>query len=397
MVTMPSMPSIETAERRRRLQTRHLLTTTTRSADLAVVADAVVALHATDPATVYLSAWARMTRTTQPEMAETIYGRKRLVRMMGMRRTMFVVADDLAPVVHASSSLGVAATQRKRLLTELRQAGVSTQPEQWLDEVCESTVAALAHRGRAVATDLVTDEPRLNTILDLLPDKAYAVPQKITSRVLTVLALEGRIVRGAPLGGWTSNRNEWWPAASWMPGGFGEIDPAQARIALARRWLQGFGPAPIADLAWWTGWTLGQVRAALESIDTVEVDLEGTAGIVLADDLDPTPDPPPTAALLPALDPTPMGWVGRDWFLGDHRSRLFDRTGNIGPTVFWQGRTVGGWAQRGDGEIRVALLEDIGTEGRQAVDARAAELAGWLGDLRVTPRFRTPLERELSL
>lgn len=28
--------------------------------------------------------------------------------------------------------------------------------------------------------------------------------------------------------------------------------------------------------------------------------------------------------------------------------------------------------------------------------AEAARLAAWLGDVRVTPRFRTPLERELS-
>ena len=70
-----------------------------------------------------------------------------------------------------------------------------------------------------------------------------------------------------------------------------------------------------------------------------------------ADGLESTPEPDPTAALLPALDPTPMGWVERDWFLGEHRAPLFDRTGNIGPTIFWQGRVVGGWAQRADGEI----------------------------------------------
>ncbi|MET3807303.1 hypothetical protein ABIB25_004326 [Nakamurella sp. UYEF19] len=390
------MIAIDTAERRRRLQVRHLLTAATRSPDVAAVADAIVALHATDPATVYLSAWARMTAGSQTEIADAIYGRKHLVRMMAMRRTMFVTATDLAPVLQASSALGVAATQCKRLLTELRQAEISDDVERWLDEVSESAVAALTRRGRAVATDLVADEPRLNAILDLAPDKAYAAPQKVTSRVLTILALQGRIIRGAPVGGWTSNRNEWWPATAWMPGGLGDLDPAEARVTLAQQWLARFGPAPLADLVWWTGWTVGQTRTALKDINTVEVDLDGTPGIALADDLDPTAEPEPTAALLPALDPTPMGWVERGWYLGEHRERLFDRTGNIGPTIFWQGRVVGGWAQRRNGEIRLELLEDIGASGVNAVEQRAADLTDWLGALRFIPRFRTPLERELT-
>ena len=105
---------------------------------------------------------------------------------------------------------------------------------------------------------------------------------------------------------------------------------------------------------------------------------------------------PAVASLLPALDPTPMGWQARDWFLGQHRAALFDRTGNIGPTVWWEGRVVGGWAQRASGEIVLRLLEDIGADGAAAVSGQAAKLEAWLGANRVTPRFRTPLERELS-
>jgi hypothetical protein len=104
----------------------------------------------------------------------------------------------------------------------------------------------------------------------------------------------------------------------------------------------------------------------------------------------------PWVALLPALDPTVMGWSGRDWYLGEHGPTLFDRNGNAGPTVWWDGRVVGGWASRADGEIAVRLLEDVGAEGAAAVEAAAGGLARWLGGVRVTPRFRTPLERELS-
>jgi hypothetical protein len=81
--------------------------------------------------------------------------------------------------------------------------------------------------------------------------------------------------------------------------------------------------------------------------------------------------------------------------VGGHRERLFDRSGNIGPTVWSDGRIVGGWAQRKDGEIALALLEDPGAGAAAAIAAEAQRLREWIGDVRVTPRFRTPLEREL--
>jgi Winged helix DNA-binding domain len=91
-----------------------------------------------------------------------------------------------------------------------------------------------------------------------------------------------------------------------------------------------------------------------------------------------------------------MGWQERGWFLGDHGPALFDRTGNIGPTVWCDGRIVGGWAHRADGTVAVRLLDDVGAEARAAVEAQAERLAARIGPVRVVPRFRTPLERELS-
>ena len=99
--------------------------------------------------------------------------------------------------------------------------------------------------------------------------------------------------------------------------------------------------------------------------------------------------------LLPSLDPTVMGWYERDWYLGEHRGLLFDRNGNAGPTVWWGGSVVGGWAQRKDGEIVFRLLQDVGADACAAIEEEAERLAAWLGESRFVPRFRTPLEREL--
>jgi hypothetical protein len=174
------------------------------------------------------------------------------------------------------------------------------------------------------------------------------------------------------------------------------VPPDEARAELARRWLAAFGPAPPGDLQWWTGWTKAEVRAAAQAAGAVPADLDGSPALVLEHDADPVADPGPWAALLPALDPTVMGWAGRSWFLGAHGPSLFDRTGNAGPTVWLNGRVVGGWAQRADGGIAVRIGEDITARGRELIDSEVARVRGWLGSARVVPRFRTPTERALS-
>ena len=127
-----------------------------------------------------------------------------------------------------------------------------------------------------------------------------------------------------------------------------------------------------------------------------QVELGGTTGYVLADDLEPTAAPEPSAALLPTLDPTTMGWKERDWYLGPHGPTLFDTNGNAGPTVWWEGRVVGGWSQRRDGEIVYRLLEDVGADAVAAIEVEAARVAAWLGDVRFSPGFLPPFQRSLG-
>jgi len=383
------------AERRARLATRHHLAASARAGTAAEVAESLIALHGTDPASVYLAAWARSGVADSAAIDRDLYEQQALVRMLGMRRTMFVVPAGLAPVIQAACTDQIAERLRRRLVQQLEQAGIGPDAAGWLKDVDEATVQALTARGTATGAELAQDEPRLRTQLVYAEDKTYGGPQSITSRVLMLLSAEGRIVRGRPRGGWTSSQYQWWPARTVLAGGEPPA-PAAARAELARRWLRTFGPAPVSDLQWWTGWTLGQVRAALGQLQITEVDLGGVPGVVLAGDEAAGATGEPWAALLPALDPSAMGWRERVWFLGEHGPPLFDRSGNIGPTVWWDGRIIGGWAQRKDGEIVFRLLEDAGAGSAAAVAAEAARLQAWLGAVRITPRFRTPLERELS-
>ncbi|HVB43731.1 MAG TPA: winged helix DNA-binding domain-containing protein [Streptosporangiaceae bacterium] len=396
------MYRIDAAERRRRLAVRHGLGPVAgRLLEPAAVARQLVALHGTDPATVYLSLRSRTAAPVTPAAIEqSLYERRDLVRMLAMRRTVFVVPAESRYIVQLSTTDKIARDQRALLLRLLSQAGTVADPATWLADVERSVLRILADRGgEATAAELSAAEPRLKTTVLLGAGKPYQATQAITSRVLLVLAAHGQIVRGRPVGSWLSQQYRWALTEQWL-GARGaaaaEISEASARTELAGQWLTAFGPAPLSDLKWWTGWTLGQVRQAAKALDVAEVDLGDRTGVALPADLAATPEPGDWVALLPALDPTVMGWQDRSWFLGPHGQALFDTNGNAGPTIWLNGQVVGGWAQRASGEIAVRLLADVGADARALVDAEAARLGAWLGDVRVRPRFRTPTERELS-
>ena len=388
---------VSVAERRARLAVRHHLTprsgpvASTAAGPVASTVADIIGLHGTDPASVYLAAWAR-TGAGQADIEDALYGEGTLVRMLGMRRTVFVVPVGLMPVVQAACTDQIAERMRRDLARRVEESGIAADGGSWLKEVGEATVHALAARGSATGAELARDEPRLRAQLVYAADKSYGGPVNVTTRLLTLLSAEGLIVRGRPRGGWTTSQFTWSAAPEQA-----RPPAAAARAELARRWLHAFGPAPRADLQWWTGWTAGQVRQALDQLETTDVDLGGATGVMLAADEEPPPAAEPWAALLPALDPSAMGWRDRAWYVGEHAPALFDRSGNIGPTAWWDGRIVGGWAQRKDGEIAIRLLEDAGSEASAAIAAKAQLLRAWVGaDTRVTPRFRTPLERELA-
>ena len=388
------MRSVTIEERRRRLGIRHHLAV--RASTPEAAADGVVGLHATDPASVYLSARARVDGLQHPMLENSLYEDRTLVRMLGMRRTMFVVTRETAAIIDAACSRQHVAGQRRRIATMLEDQEIATDGEAWFDAAMEATLAELNLRGEATAVELREVVPELRASLTFGEGKRWAGTAGLSTRVLFQLALEARIIRGRPRGSWLSSQYRWAPTAHWLGGPLPAWDPAAAQAELARRWLQRFGPGLVEDLKWWTGWSLTATRAALDAIGAEPVDLDGKAGYDLETD-DPDDGPDTWVALLPALDPTTMGWRHRDWYLDPtHRGALFDRNGNAGPTVWVDGRIAGGWAQRPDGRVVMELFEDVTPAHADALRAEADRLTEWFDGQVATARFRTPLERRLS-
>ncbi len=327
------------------------------------------------------------------ELDTDLYERRALVKHLAMRRTLWMVRADDLPLIQAAASDRVADNERRRLIADVQKAGVAGDGDGWVEEACTAVLRHLTEHGPTSAKELRAALPELAGSYDPAPGKRWGGATPLAPRVLTVLSVRGDIVRGPNDGAWTVSRPRWAAAAQWLTATAERAAPETARAELVRTWLRTFGPATVTDIKWWFGNTLTWARHALRDIDAVEVDLDGTPGFALPDDLETEPAVDPWCALLPGLDVTTMGWYDRDWYLGGHRAQVFDTNGNGGPTAWWNGRIVGGWAQDADGRVELQLLEDVGREGKRALTRRADELTGWLGGVRVSARFPSPLSK----
>ena len=370
---------------------------------MVTIADDLVALHSSDPATVHLSSIVRMRDPDVAAVEAALYDERSLVRHHAMRRTIWVMSPAVAVAAHASSTRKIAAAERRKVLQWLAASPEVDDPERWLADATARVLALVAERGTVLTREIGQAFPDLTIRLVAGAGTRNPTPIPAHTRVPLLAAFEGRLIRARPVGTWTSGQYAWALLEGWSPGFAldGDVAPGTGAAELLARLLRSFGPATDEDLRWWTGWTKGQTSTALTDVDAVEVDLEGGGtGWVAPDDpiLDASGDADVLwVAVLPSLDPTAMGWKRRDWYLsGPTSAEVFDRWGNAGPTIWAGGRIVGGWAQRPDGELAVELLADVPTADRDLLDTELDRIARAVGTTRFSIRFPSPSHRRLT-
>ena len=281
-------------------------------------------LHATEPASVYLSAFARA-EAIVADVDRALYDDRTVVKQLAMRRTLFAFPRDLLPAAWGAPRRGWSRSCATRLAKEVEANGIGRRRSRLARRHVRRDAAQPARRrsadhGRAARAD---PGPR-RRVSSWPPGKAYGGSFPIAPRVLGTLGAGGsdRARRATRATGERS------PArtldADRGVARRGRRDPpttdAGYRVA-GRRWLRTFGPGTEADVVWWLGATKGAVRRALADLGAVEVGLEDGARDTCFPTTSTTcPSPEPWAALLPVLDPTTMGWKQRDFYLDRRRT-----------------------------------------------------------------------------
>ena len=159
-----------------------------------------------------------------------------------------------------------------------------------------------------------------------------------------------------------------------------EIDPHEARLELARRYLHVFGPTTPAAFAKWAGIGTAEGRAAFESLAGEVMAARTPIGDqwILASDepsFKATPSPAAAARLLPSGDPY---WLlhgaDRELLVPDEHQQRELWTPRVWPgAVLVEGDVVGTW-RRAKAVVEIQTWRRLSTAERQAVEAEAESL-----------------------
>jgi Winged helix DNA-binding domain len=159
-----------------------------------------------------------------------------------------------------------------------------------------------------------------------------------------------------------------------------EIDPLEARLDLARRYLHVFGPTTQAAFAKWAGIGSAQGRAAFEALAGEVMAVRTPIGeqwILTSDERSfrATPFASAPARLLPSGDPYFLLYgIDRELLVPDENQRRELWTSRVWPgAVLVGGEVVGIW-RRAHAVVAIQTWRRLSTAERQSVEAEAESL-----------------------
>lgn len=303
----------------------------------------------------------------------------RLVKLWAQRATLHLAAAADLPLIGA---LQGQLTQRyRRWLT--RYGGLS---EAQLDRLVEAIGTALgdAPLSRAELAERLV--PRLG---------AWAAPWLTDSwgGALKLAASLGLVWHGPERGGDITFRR---PDPAVAPPA---LAPADALMALARRYLAAFGPADARDLLKFAGTPAGPLRIALAALgdELLPVTVDGRPALALAVDeaaLRAAALPADALSVLPHFDPYLLAHAETGLFLAArHRPLVYRTAGWISPVVLRQGKVVAIWQASRKGarwQVALAPLARLGQRPLRRIERRLHHLAGAFGIEEVELRLAEP-------
>jgi hypothetical protein len=189
------------------------------------------------------------------------------------------------------------------------------------------------------------------------------------------------MVRVPPSGTWEQRRADLYGLADdWI--GRSSASGEQGQEHLVRRYLGGFGPAPLADIANWAGMTRGLLRPAVERLELRRLrDEAGRELLDLPDAPLPDPDTPAPVRFLPTWDATLLVHARRTLILPEaYRPLVFNtKTPHSVPTFLVDGAVAGTWRHE-KGRIEIKPFGDLSRSARREIDDEAERLAAFHAD-----------------
>ena len=184
------------------------------------------------------------------------------------------------------------------------------------------------------------------------------------------------LVRVPPSGTWERRRAHTFALAEeWV--GPPDVEEEDALVHVARRYLEGFGPAAARDFADWAGVPVRAARAALDRLDPVRYDGEllDLPGAPL-----PAADTPAPVRFLPTFDAILLVHARRTGVLAErYRPRIFStKTPHSFGTFLVDGAVAGTWRHDG-GRIVTEPFERLDAAARRELDDEAERLAAFHG------------------
>jgi hypothetical protein len=302
--------------------------------------------------------WSRLHDFERSELTEALEQR-RAVQATLMRMTIHIVS---ARDYHLFAA-GVRQARRDWWHGTARRSGLADTS---LDQVAACVRSALAagplRRARLVAA-----------LEDAGFDKA----------LWSAAGLWVDMVRVPPSGTWERRRADLYGLADhWLEPL--ETTEAQGLAHLVSRYLRGFGPATMADIASWSGVNGTTLRPIVEGLGLRRLRDDGGGELLdVADGVLPDPDTPAPVRFLPTWDATLLVHARRTQILPEqYRSLVFStKNPHSTPTFLVDGAVAGAWRYE-DGHVRLAPYGDLSTADRAALEEEGERLAAFHADQR---------------
>jgi Winged helix DNA-binding domain len=321
------------------------------AADPESVARRLLAIQAQDARGARLAIRARTTGLTAADVDRALTVGRTLVITWLCRGTLHLVRSEDYPWLHALTTPQLFTANARRLAQEGVSAGAA-------DRAVAVIVRSLADAGPLTRTQLG----------ERIAAAGVRTEGQALVHLLMLACLRGHAVRGPMI----ARQQAYVLVRDWL-GEPAAVERERALAELARRYLDGHGPADERDLARWAGITLRDARAALGAIAS---ELRTRAdGLVEPAAGDRVPGPPPVRLLGP-FDPALLGWRSREWILGPYDSKVVGG-GLFRAVALAGGGAIATWALR-DGEVVLEPLLRLRREHAGPLAAEAADVVRFL-------------------